>query len=274
MTGSERGPEFARSLIDAARSPNALRAAFHTATFYCECGERPGFRALGEPGRGVIPVFTSPRELALARGTASWFAQPGADLLAHLPVGYGLLLDVGGPAPLRLAGAGHGPAGVLRVAPVREVVTDVRYGELHDVPLGGGAPTWRSWRAAARGRDTGEAGPELLCAVDGRTGTRETALGAIGVRPEQLVTTRPVDEPGVAVPAKEGVDGWRTNLRRPPRPDSALRVWSGPLCDELSRATVAPSVSLGGPEQEVRGVVLHSGPPPPEAHSLGRRPRP
>jgi hypothetical protein len=96
----------ARSLAEIAADtppdPAALHAAFLAATVYCERGDRPGFRALGEPGAGVVPVFSSIEQLALARGTVDWFATTGADLLSELPAGYDLLLDMGGPAPLRL----------------------------------------------------------------------------------------------------------------------------------------------------------------------------
>jgi hypothetical protein len=96
----------ARSLAEIAadtpRDPASVHAAFLAATVYCERGDRPGFRALGEPGAGVVPVFSSVEQLALARGTVDWFATTGADLLSELPAGYDLLLDMGGPAPLRL----------------------------------------------------------------------------------------------------------------------------------------------------------------------------
>jgi hypothetical protein len=89
-------------LADAEVEPARLHAAFLAATVYCERAERPGFRALGEPGSGVVPVFSSVEQLALARGTVAWFACTGADLLTELPVGYDLLLDMGGPQPVRL----------------------------------------------------------------------------------------------------------------------------------------------------------------------------
>jgi hypothetical protein len=51
---------------------------------------------------GVIPVFSSPEQLALARGTVAWFAVTGNELLDIVPEGYDVLLDMGGSAPLRL----------------------------------------------------------------------------------------------------------------------------------------------------------------------------
>lgn len=69
---------------------------------YCERGDNPGFHALGAPRAGVIPVFSSPEQLALARGVVPWFSMRGADLLDQLPPGYDLMLDIAGSTPLRL----------------------------------------------------------------------------------------------------------------------------------------------------------------------------
>ena len=70
---------------------------------FCEAGERPGFLAVGSPGDGFIPVFSSEAELARARGAVKWFSTTGADLYGLVPNGYDLLLDVAGLAPLRLS---------------------------------------------------------------------------------------------------------------------------------------------------------------------------
>lgn len=69
---------------------------------FCERGTDPGFRALGVPDAGVVPVFTSVEQLALARGAVGWFSMTGADLLDQLPPGYDLVLDIAGTFPLRL----------------------------------------------------------------------------------------------------------------------------------------------------------------------------
>ena len=69
---------------------------------FCERGTDPGFRALGVLDAGVVPVFTSVEQLGLARGAVPWFSMTGADLLDHLPTGYDVMLDIAGPAPLRL----------------------------------------------------------------------------------------------------------------------------------------------------------------------------
>ncbi|MER7133670.1 SseB family protein [Streptosporangium saharense] len=77
------------------------REAFASTRFYCRAAERPGTLALGEPGAGVVPVFTSLDGLTAyvtARGEAQdarWFSTLGADLLTLLPSGYGLLIDPG-----------------------------------------------------------------------------------------------------------------------------------------------------------------------------------
>lgn len=99
----------APSLADTARDvalgvadSRLLHEALLAAVVFCERGADPGFRALGRPHAGVVPVFTSPEQLALARGTVPWFSMTGADLLDQLPPGYDLMLDIAGPAPLRL----------------------------------------------------------------------------------------------------------------------------------------------------------------------------
>ena len=79
-----------------------LPASFLAATVYCEAGEAPGFLAVGPPGSGIIPVFSSEAELARARGAVAWFSTTGADLLSQVPDGYDLGLDLAGDAPLRL----------------------------------------------------------------------------------------------------------------------------------------------------------------------------
>jgi hypothetical protein len=84
-------------------SAAALHDALLAATVYCERGERTGFVALGTPGDGVVCIYSSPDQVALARGTVPWFSLTGADLLDLLPAGYDLLLDLGADAPLRLS---------------------------------------------------------------------------------------------------------------------------------------------------------------------------
>ena len=99
----------APSLADTARDvalgvadSRRLHETFLAATVYCERGADPGFRALGAAGAGVVPVFSSVEQLALARGPVGWLSTTGADLLDQLPTGYDLVLDIAGPHPLRL----------------------------------------------------------------------------------------------------------------------------------------------------------------------------
>jgi hypothetical protein len=94
--------DVAREVASGVATPAALHAALLRATVYCEQAPSPGFCALGPPGAGVVPVFSSPKQLALARGAVPWFSLPGVDLLDLLPAGYDLLLDAGGGTPLRL----------------------------------------------------------------------------------------------------------------------------------------------------------------------------
>ena len=100
---------YAPSLADVARdvargvaTSRQLHSTFLTTVVYCERSDNPGFRALGAARAGVVPVFTSPEQLALARGTVPWFSMTGADLLDQLPPGYDLVLDIAGSTPLRL----------------------------------------------------------------------------------------------------------------------------------------------------------------------------
>ena len=99
----------APSLADTARAvargdvgAQQLHDAFVASVVFCERGADPGFRALGVPHAGVVPVFSSLEQLALARGAVPWFSMTGADLLDRLPAGYDVLLDIAGSSPLRL----------------------------------------------------------------------------------------------------------------------------------------------------------------------------
>jgi len=94
--------DVARDVSVGAASPQQLHRAFLDSVVYCERGETPGFRALGAPRAGMIAVFSSPDQLALARGAVGWFSLAGADLFDLMPPGYDLVLDMAGPTPLRL----------------------------------------------------------------------------------------------------------------------------------------------------------------------------
>jgi hypothetical protein len=94
--------DVARDVALGAAPAEALHQSFLASVVYCERADRPGFRALGAARAGVVPVFSSPEQLALALGAVGWFAATGADLLDQLPTGYDLVLDLAGPTPLRL----------------------------------------------------------------------------------------------------------------------------------------------------------------------------
>ena len=111
MTARAPAPTLGDAVRDAAAGvvgPADLHAAFVGATVYCQRGPAPGFRALGSPGAGVVPVFTSPEQVALGLGTVAWFSLTGAELLDLLPDGYDLVLDIGCATPLRLRPAALG----------------------------------------------------------------------------------------------------------------------------------------------------------------------
>jgi hypothetical protein len=111
MTPERSLAEVASEFAAGRATPQGLHDAFVSATVFCEAGDRPGFVAVGPPGDGFIPVFTSDRELARARGAVRWFSTTGADLLGLVPDGYDLILDIAGPTPLRLCPAAvHGTA--------------------------------------------------------------------------------------------------------------------------------------------------------------------
>lgn len=92
--GELAAAELQRLFLD--RTVYALRRA-----------EPPGLVAVGQPGTGAIPVFSSLEQLArwcVGRGEANkgadWLACPGADLLALWPPGYDLVLDPGSDHPV------------------------------------------------------------------------------------------------------------------------------------------------------------------------------
>ena len=107
--------EVAADVAAGGAGAEELHAAFLAATVYCEAGDAPGFVAVGPPGAGLIPVFSSEAELARARGAVAWFSTTGADLLSQVPEGYDLGLDLAGDAPLKLRPA------ALRAATAVEV---------------------------------------------------------------------------------------------------------------------------------------------------------
>lgn len=94
---------LAQRWVDGLATAEDLHAAFLGSALLLEAGERPGFLAVGEPPDGLVPVWTSEREMARSLGgDAAWFSMTGSDLLSLLPPGYDVVLDADGDAPLRL----------------------------------------------------------------------------------------------------------------------------------------------------------------------------
>ena len=101
---------FADGHLDSA----AFAAEFATGQVYAvrpPPPEPPGLVAVGEPGRGHVLAFTSLDELARQAGECDWLRTTGDDLLALVPDGYGVVVDVAGDHPLAL------PASALRRGP-------------------------------------------------------------------------------------------------------------------------------------------------------------
>lgn len=119
---------------DGSFSPEEFTAAFLRSALYCERGERPGFVAGGERGKGFVLAFSSTEELAryCARFPerygegVDWFSASGDDLVNLLPDGYGIALDVAGAHPVAL------PAAALR----RRLVLRTRRREAANVAMG------------------------------------------------------------------------------------------------------------------------------------------
>ena len=95
-------PEAVQQLVEGVSSPQTFHDTFLTSRVYCEAGEEPGFVAVGSPPGGLIPIFSSEKELVVARGAVAWFSMMGADLLSLVPASYDLLLDGAGTTPVRL----------------------------------------------------------------------------------------------------------------------------------------------------------------------------
>ncbi|HEX5494037.1 MAG TPA: hypothetical protein VFX70_05615 [Mycobacteriales bacterium] len=195
-----------------------LRLAFCQATVYCERPATPGFRALGTPGHGFVPVCSALGHLALARGPVGFFSLAGADLLGLLDgpaSGYRILLDLAVADVLLLRRAvlcapGGRPAGPTPGRPRAEVMTGISYQRIHDLPFRPDAgrrlsqPTrssWESWIDGAGGRGLGRVSPAMVASAladrradpeadpvadPDRPGRRATALSLLGLSLPEL----------------------------------------------------------------------------------------
>jgi SseB protein N-terminal domain len=95
--------EAAKSFRAGTLSGDELSDAFGAATLYCFLADEPGFMAVGEPGAGFIPMYSSEEALTAAEGSTAWFAAKGLDLLQLVPEGYGVVLDPGTDGEICLA---------------------------------------------------------------------------------------------------------------------------------------------------------------------------
>jgi len=92
----------AASVLAGRASPQELLDVLLVSTVSCQAPELPGVMTVDTPQGPVVPVFSSPFELARARGAVSWFSTSGMDLLVLLPHGHDVALDAAGSHPVRL----------------------------------------------------------------------------------------------------------------------------------------------------------------------------
>jgi SseB protein N-terminal domain len=91
-----------------------LSDRFLASRVYALRTERPGFVAVGKPGSGYIPVFSSLDEVARYAvqfperygDGIDWLSTTGEDLLSFVPKGYGLVVDVASDHAVRLEATG------------------------------------------------------------------------------------------------------------------------------------------------------------------------
>jgi hypothetical protein len=86
----------ARAVLTGQCTPEEFEEAFARATVFGVMPDRPGIQVTEVPGRGRwAVVFSTVQRLAAYAGDCRFFSTTGADLLAQLPPGIGLLLDPG-----------------------------------------------------------------------------------------------------------------------------------------------------------------------------------
>jgi hypothetical protein len=101
--GSKReSVSVAGQWVDGRASPEQLHRSFLDSTLFLQAGDRPGLLVWRTPPDGLLPVWTSERQMVRSVGAADWFSVTGADLLSLLPAGYDVVVDPSGPAPVRL----------------------------------------------------------------------------------------------------------------------------------------------------------------------------
>ena len=83
-------------------TPQELLDVLPVSTVFREAPEGPGVRTVDTPEGPVVPVYSSPLQLARARGAMDWFSTSVMDLGVPLPDGHDLALDPAGDYPVRL----------------------------------------------------------------------------------------------------------------------------------------------------------------------------
>ena len=92
----------AADVLAGAATPQELLDLLLVSTVFCEAPESPGVMTVDKPEGPVVPVYSSPLQLARARGAVGWFSTSGMDLMVLLPDGHDLALDPAGESPVRL----------------------------------------------------------------------------------------------------------------------------------------------------------------------------
>lgn len=90
------------AFADGELSAEAFTDRFIVSRWFALRSERPGFVAVGQPGAGYVPIFSSLGELSAYAATfpdryvdgVDWLSTTGDDLLPMIPSGYGLVVDV------------------------------------------------------------------------------------------------------------------------------------------------------------------------------------
>jgi hypothetical protein len=107
--GDELGDAVAQFLAGSL-SATEFTDRFLRSRVYALRRESPGFVAVGTPGSGYIPIFSSLQELARYAVTfpsryaegVDWLSTTGDDLLTLVPEGYGLVVNVASDNAVRL----------------------------------------------------------------------------------------------------------------------------------------------------------------------------
>jgi hypothetical protein len=76
---------------------------FLASRVYVLCPVNPGVFVMSRPnGSAIVPVWSTVRALRRVMGGFDWRACSGEDVVVHLPMGVGVLIDDGMPCPIDL----------------------------------------------------------------------------------------------------------------------------------------------------------------------------